>query len=140
MSVLQRAVLRTCKTFALGAGIKQFQKLSNSKNMEELAEHIIDTCDMVAAAPLERLEQAIQELKQEQKQQNQELKQEQKQQNQELKQAIMEQKQAIMEQKQELTAKLGLLLVGLLILVAVLMPDAFAKSPLAHLLTKLVKL
>ena len=130
--------------------------------MEELAEHIIDTCDMVAAAPLERLEQAIQELKQEQKQQNQELKQEQKQQNQELKQAIMEQKQelkqeqkqqnqelkqaimeqkqAIMEQKQELTAKLGLLLVGLLILVAVLMPDAFAKSPLAQLLTKLVKL
>jgi tetrahydromethanopterin S-methyltransferase subunit G len=146
--------VRKCKTSALDLGSKAFQKLSQAKTMPELADHIIETCDIVAAAPLVRLATSIEDLKQQNTQQFERLElqsekwfdrlelqferleQEMREQRKEMQSSCKEIKKEIDD---SITRKLGIFLGAVVLLLTIVVPaSTWAQSPAWAVVTALL--
>jgi hypothetical protein len=144
---VQRSQVRKCKTSALDLGSKAFQKLSQAKTMPELADHIIETCEVVAAAPLVRLATSIEDLKQQNTQQFERLELEMREQRKEMqssgKEIRKEMQSSGKEIKKEIddsiTLKLGVLLGAVVLLLTIVVPaSTWAQSPAWAVVTALL--
>ncbi len=144
---MQRSQVRKCKTSALDLGSKAFQKLSQAKTMPELADHIIETCEVVAAAPLVRLATSIEDLKQQNTQQFERLELEMREQRKEMqssgKEIRKEMQSSGKEIKKEIddsiTLKLGVLLGAVVLLLTIVVPaSTWAQSPAWAVVTALL--
>jgi tetrahydromethanopterin S-methyltransferase subunit G len=135
--------VRKCKTSALDLGSKAFQKLSQAKTMPELADHIIETCDVVAAAPLVRLATSIEDLKQQNTQQFERLELQFERLEQEMREQRKEMQSSCKEIKKEIddsiTRKLGIFLGAVVLLLTIVVPaSTWAQSPAWAVVTALI--